>query len=76
MTPYKYTNPENTWIMSSDGHHFPVWEGNRFYAEFLASGAVAADYVAPSAPPAPLTPAEKLAAAGLTVEELKALLTS
>ena len=28
------------------------------------------------APPAPLTPAEKLAAAGLTVEELKALLTS
>ena len=28
------------------------------------------------APPAPLTPAEKLAAAGLTVEELKALLAS
>jgi hypothetical protein len=41
-------------------------------------GGVIASYVdpapAPPAPPAPLTPAEKLKAAGLTVEELKALL--
>jgi hypothetical protein len=73
MTTYKYTNPENTWIMSSDGHHFPVWEGNRFYAEFLASGAKAADYVAPSAPPEP-TLQEKLAAAGLSAADLVALL--
>ena len=46
---------------------------NRDYAEFLASGATAAPYDAPPAPPEP-TPAEKLAKAGLTVDELKDLL--
>ena len=63
-------------LSRDDGWFIPTEDGNRFYDEFLASGAVAADYVAPPEPPAPLTPAEKLAAAGLTVEELKALLTS
>jgi len=48
---------------------------NRDYAEFLSSGATAADYVAPPEPPEP-TAAEKLAAAGLNVDELKALLAS
>ena len=51
----------------------PTDPRNRDYAEFLASGETAADYVAPPAPSEP-TPQEKLAASGLTVGELKALL--
>ena len=51
----------------------PVDAGNRDYAEFLAAGAVPAEYVAPPAPPE-LTPEEKLAASGLTVAELQTLL--
>ena len=51
----------------------PCAEGNRDYTEYLASGVTADAYVAPPAP-TPLTPAEKLANAGLTVEELQTLL--
>jgi len=51
----------------------PADPGNRDYAEFLLSEATAADYVAPPDPPEP-TAAEKLANAGLTVDELKTLL--
>lgn len=51
----------------------PTDPANRDYADFLATGATAADYVAPPAPPE-LTLEEKLAASGLTVGELKALL--
>ena len=51
----------------------PTDPGNRDYAEFLASGAVPAEYVAPPAAPEP-TAEEKLAAAGLTVAELQTLL--
>lgn len=51
----------------------PTDPANRDYAEFLRSKAKAARYVAPPAPAKP-TPAEKLAASGLTVNELKALL--
>ena len=43
------------------------------YLEWLDEGNEPAPYVAPPAPPEP-TPAEKLAASGLTVDELKALL--
>jgi len=51
----------------------PCAEGNRDYAAYLASGVTADAYVAPPAPPEP-TAEEKLAATGLTVEELTALL--
>ena len=46
------------------------------YLEWLAEGNTPDPAPAPPAPPAPLTPAEKLKAAGLTVEELKELLAS
>ena len=52
---------------------FPTVSDNLDYAEFLSSGATAEEYVAPE-PPAPPPPAEKLAASGLTVDELKELL--
>ena len=52
----------------------PCVEGNRDYEAYLASGITADAYVAP-AEPEPLTPAEKLAAIGLTVEDLQTLLT-
>ena len=71
---YAWTNAERTTLKRDDGAFIPAVPANRDYAEFLASGATATDYVAPPAPPEP-TPAEKLAAAGLTVEELKALLS-
>ena len=75
---YTWANPDNTALVRSDNAVIPVAEENRDYREFLASGATAAPYVAPAppAPPAPPTAAEKLAAAGLTVEELKALLAT
>ena len=63
--------------MDPESHSYiPALDGNPEYAAFLASGESAADYVppAPAEPPAPLSAAEKLAAAGLTVDELKALL--
>jgi hypothetical protein len=74
---YTWTNPEKTFLSRSaeDGSVaiIPADPANRDYAEFLSSGATAAEYVEPE-PPAPPTPAEKLAAAGLTVDELKELL--
>ena len=51
----------------------PTDPRNRHYAEFLTSGATASPYVAP-AEPEPPTAEEKLANAGLTVDELKQLL--
>ena len=51
----------------------PADPANRDYAEFLASGAAAADYVAPPTTPEP-TLQEKLAAAGLSAADLVALL--
>ena len=51
----------------------PCSDGNRDYAEYLASGTTADAYVAPPAPPEP-TAEEKLAATGLTTEELLTLL--
>ena len=52
---------------------FPAEPGNIYYEAFLTSGATAAPYVEPPAPPEP-TPEEKLARSGLTVDELKELL--
>ena len=46
------------------------------YQQWLAAGNTPLPAPEPPAPAAPATAAEKLAAAGLTVEELKALLAS
>lgn len=70
---YEWANADQTCLKRSDNAFIPADSANRDYAEFLSSGATAAEYVEPE-PPAPLTPAEKLAAAGLTVDELKELL--
>ena len=70
---YTWANAEQTMLSRDDGWFIPTEDGNRFYAEFLASGATAADYVAPPAPAEP-TAEEKLKASGLTVDELKSLL--
>jgi hypothetical protein len=74
---YTWSDAEQTSLKREDADgnvaFVPVAEGNRDYAEFVSSGATAADYVAPPDPPEP-TAAEKLANAGLTVDELKTLL--
>ena len=74
---YTWSDAEQTSLKREDSGgnvvFIPTDPANRDYAAFLASGDTAADYVAPPAPPEP-TPAEKLAASGLTVDELKALL--
>ena len=74
---YTFDNAEQTCLKREDEQgniaFVPNDPGNRDYAEFLSSGATAAPYVAPPAPPEP-TAKEKLANAGLTVDELKDLL--
>ena len=73
---YTWANAEQTILSYQDGNsivHIPTDPANRHYAEFLASGETAAAYVEPLAPPEP-TAEEKLAASGLTVDELKGLL--
>jgi len=75
---YTFHDAENTILERTDEKgkvtFVPVSAGNRDYAEFLASGAEAAPYVAPPEP-TPLTTEQKLANTGLTVEELKTLLS-
>ena len=86
LTPsYKYTwaNAEQTCLKREDSEGNVAWvpadPANRDYAEFLASGAEAAPYVAP-AEPAPLTTEEKvnllLADYGLTRDEMQAALAT
>ena len=74
---YTFANAEETTLKREDEQgniiYVPAAEGNRHYAEFLASGATAGAYVAPPAPE-PLTAQQKLENAGLTVDELKTLL--
>ena len=74
---YEWANAEKTTLKrtAEDGSvaWVPTDPANRDYAEFKASKARAKAYKAPPAPPEP-TPEEKLAASGLTVDELKALL--
>ena len=74
---YEWTDAEQSGLRRTNAEgnitFVPVAEGNRDYAAFLSSGATAADYIAPPPPPE-LTAEEKLAASGLTVDELKDLL--
>ena len=74
---YTWTDAEQTSLRREDADgnvaFVPTDPGNRDYAEYLRSGITADAYVAP-APAAPLTPAEKLANAGLIADELKTLL--
>ena len=75
---YTWTNAEQISLLRTDTETgatmmFPTDPANRHYAEFLASGETAAAYVEPPVPPEP-TAEEKLAASGLTVDELKGLL--
>tara|TARA_R110002050_G_scaffold235259_1_gene371165 strand:+ start:266 stop:508 length:243 start_codon:yes stop_codon:yes gene_type:complete len=74
---YAFADADSTSIKRTDADgnvaFVPTAAGNRDYAAYLASGVTASAYVAP-APAAPLTPAEKLANAGLTADELKTLL--
>ena len=76
---YTWADAEQTSLKREDAEGNIAWvsadEGNRDYAEFLASGETAADYVEPPAPVDARTDAEKLEqATGLTVAQIKAAL--
>ena len=78
---YEWTDAEQSSLKRTDAEgnvaFVPADPGNRDYAEFLSSGATAADYVAPPEPE-PLTTEEKvnrlLTDYGLTREEMQAAL--
>ena len=73
---YSWTSSDQIALRYIDGDTvmiIPADPANRHYAEYLASGETAAAYVEPPAPPEP-TAEEKLAASGLTVDELEELL--
>jgi hypothetical protein len=67
---YTWANAEKTQLQRDDGWFIPAVDDNAMYAEFLNSGATAADYVVPPAPPEP-TLDEKLASIGLSLDDLK-----
>ena len=69
----------DTILRTTDGAFIPPDPATTDYASYLAwlaAGNTPDPAPAPPAPPEPPTAIEKLAAAGLTVEELKALLAS
>ena len=75
---YQLTSGD-TILRLSDNTFIPQAPGNRDYREYLdwlEEGNTPLPAPEPPEPPAPLTAVEKLAAAGLTVEELKELLAS
>jgi hypothetical protein len=78
---YEFTDAEEATIKRIDENgnvaFVPVAEGNRDYAEFLASGETAAAYVAPPAPPEPTTEEKVnrlLSDYGLTRDEMRVAL--
>jgi hypothetical protein len=75
---YTWADAEQTTLKRDDNAFIPTDPANTDYQEYLAwlSEGNTPDPAPTPVPVAPPTPAEKLAAAGLTVEELKALLAS
>ena len=77
METYTWSNAAHTaLIRASDNACIPTGTGNRDYQEYLASGAVAAEYVAPPSPPryiAKLDIIDRLNAAGKLDASLSAL---
>jgi hypothetical protein len=75
LTTYTLTKNDSV-IRDADGASIPPDEANtdyRAYLAWVAEGNMPNPYV-PPAPPTPLTAADKLETAGLTVDELKELL--
>ncbi len=75
---YEWVDAEQTALRRADAKgnvaFVPADPGNRDYAEFLASGATVADYVAPPAPPEPTTEEKVnrlLSDYGLTRKEMR-----
>ena len=80
---YEWTDAEQSGLRRTDAEgntaFVPADPGNRDYAEFLSSGATAADYVAPPEPPEPTTEEKVnrlLSDYGLTREEMSAALAA
>jgi len=75
---YQLTNG-NTILRLSDNAWFPEDPANTDYQQYqawVAAGNTPEPAPAPPAPPKPLTLTEKLAAAGITIEELKEALST
>ena len=75
---YDWSNVEQTSLKRTDAEgnvvFVPTDSANRDYAEFLSSGATAAEYVAPPTPPEPTTEEKVnrlLSDYGLTREEMR-----
>ena len=78
---YEWTDAEQSSLKRTDAEgnvaFVPTDPGNRDYAEFLSSGATAAPYVEPPAPPEPTTEEKVnrlLSDYGLTRDEMQAAL--
>ena len=75
LTSSKKTTPEYTSIQRlEDGAFIPQDPSNNDYQQYLKWLEEGNEPLPPDPTPEPLTPLQKLEAAGLTVEELKGLL--
>ena len=79
---YTWANTEETLLIAEDEtsrSYIPADPANRNYAEFLSSGATAAAYVEPPAPPEPTTEEKVnrlLTDYGLTRDEMRVALAA